>query len=87
MVSDFDSDKEEVRGAIRKIKYTMPYTSIDDKFYNCLKADLQKTVFVEFGHRKDPEKNESRQDSFQRAVSYQTSGINLHENRDRLKKI
>ncbi len=48
MVKDFDSTKEEIKNAIKRLRYAMPFTGFDDKFYNCMRTDIQKMIVVEF---------------------------------------
>lgn len=87
MVKDFDSTREDIKNNIRKLKFALPYTYIDEKYNSNMRNDLQKSIIVEFGHKK--ESGDNRQESFQRPVSVpysQAGDINLHENRDRLKK-
>lgn len=86
VVKDFDTPKEDIKNAIRRLRYPMPFTTIDEKSYNCLRSDLQKAIVVEFSHKR--EGIESKQEQMSRPVSvpYSQGDINLHENRDRLKR-
>ena len=65
----------------------MPYTSLDDKYYNSFRNDLQKIIFVQFGSKF--EGNKSQHEIANRATysprSEVSSEFKLRENRDKLK--
>lgn len=77
-MKDFDTPKEDIKNAIRRLRYPMPFTAIDDKFYNCLRSDLQKAIVVQFSNKK--EGNEIKQEPVSRPISvpYPQGDINLH---------
>lgn len=51
VVTDFDQPKDEVKKSVRGIKYTMPYTTFDEKHYSCFRNDLQKCIHVQFSNK------------------------------------
>ena len=51
VVTDFDNPRDEVKKSVKSIKYGMPYTTLDEKYYSCLRNDLQKCIFVQFGSK------------------------------------
>ncbi len=80
MITDFDTNKEEIKQAIRKIKYPLPNTFVDEKTYNCFRADLGRLVNLSFNAK--PEYSEGpAKDSASEYLS-----VNLHQNRDKLKR-
>lgn len=48
VTTDFDTGKEEVKQSIRKMRYPVPTTAVDEKVYNCFRTDLTKLVQLNF---------------------------------------
>lgn len=84
-MTDFDNPKDEVKKAVRHVKYSMPYTAFDEKYYSCLRSDLQKAIFVQFSSKLFEGGKSEHEVASKPSKSEAPSEINLHENRDRLK--
>lgn len=63
----------------------MPYTAFDEKYYSCLRSDLQKAIFVQFSSKLFEGTKSVHEVVEKPPKSESASEINLHENRDRLK--
>jgi hypothetical protein len=80
VTTDFDSGKEEVKQAVRKLKYPVSAAVVDEKTYNCFRSDLAKLVQLSFS-RSDYAEGVAK-DSASEYLS-----VNMHQNRDKLKKV
>lgn len=79
MTTDFDTGKDEIKQAIRKIRYPTPAAIVDEKTNSCFKNDLAKLIQLSFS------RNEYAEMAKDSASDYLS--VNMHQNRDRLKKV
>lgn len=77
MTTDFDTKKEEIKANIRKLKFSPAVVAPEEKYFGCFRNDLGKMVKLDLGQRKDYVGEKPAQG---------VGEINMHENRDRLKR-
>jgi hypothetical protein len=79
VTTDFDTGKEEVKQAVRKLKYPAPAAVVDEKTYNCFRNDLAKLIQLTFA-RSDYAEGMAKESGSEYL------SVNMHQNRDKLKK-
>lgn len=69
-----------MKQSIRKLKYPASSAAVDEKIYNCFRNDLSKMVQISFSRSEYT-------DGVARESASDYLGVNMHQNRDKLKKV
>lgn len=77
MIYDFDAPREEIKGAIRRIRLASPQAVVDDKYYSCLRNDVPKSIIVDYNVKREQSESRYGGDSIARSIPL-PGEINLH---------
>jgi hypothetical protein len=68
VTTDFDTSKEELKAAVRRVRYGSPQVVFDEKYYNCLRNDILKAVVIDYNFRRDAGQESRQTEMTQRTV-------------------